>query len=87
MGKIKTNKKIPRVPVPMTTKKVKQAWKVIKEHNTSAPSGRYNGVYKAMSTHQCLLQQVLTISLNLPFHLGLPFKRFFFMVELLLVDC
>ena len=82
MEKIKFDKSIPRITIAMSPKDIKNVWKVVKEHKASAPSGRYNGTYKAMCDHKELLQ-ILTISMNLPFFIGTPYKRWHSMVDIM----
>jgi len=74
MDKVKYDPKIPKIAATLTCEEVKQVWKMTKEHKASSFSGRYNAVYKAMATDNCLLK-VLTSSMNLPFIAGRPYER------------
>ena len=82
MDKVRMDYTIPRLPIPMTTTEIKKVWKTVKEHKASSPSGRYNGVYKAMCVDSDLLQ-ILTISMNLPFVMGVPYKRWHEMIDIM----
>jgi len=64
MEKVKIDSNIPRLPIPMSPDEIKSVWKIVKEHKAASPSGRYNGVYKALCLNSQLLQ-ILTISMNL----------------------
>ena len=74
---------IPRLPLEMTAADIKKAWGVVKEHKAAAPSGRYNGVYKAMCLDQDLLE-FLTISMNLPFLSGTTYNRWHKMIDIMI---
>jgi len=82
LEKVKIDNNIPRLPVPMSPKEVQQVWMTVKEHKAASPSGRYNGVYKALSMNPQLLQ-ILTISMNLPFLTGHPYRRWHTMVDIM----
>ena len=82
MERVRRDNNIPRLPIPMSPTEIKQAWQHTKEHKASAPSGRYNGVYKALCNKPKLLQ-VLTISMNLPFLTGYPYQRWHTMIDIM----
>ena len=82
MEKVRHDRPIPRLPILMSPKEVKEVWKSIKEHKAAAPSGRYNGVYKALSTNDDLLK-ILTISMNIPFITGNPYQRWHIMIDIM----
>ena len=65
---------IPRLPKFMSEDDVKKAWSLVKEQKAVAPSGRYNGVYKALCMHKDLLR-FLTISMNLSLLTGTTYSR------------
>ena len=74
---------IPRLPVLMTKSEIKSAWGVVKEHKSAAPSGRYNGIYKAICTDESLLH-FLMISMNLPFMTGTTYSRWHKMIDIMI---
>ena len=82
MEKVRNDENIPRLPIPMSPDEIKAVWQTVKEHKAASPSGRYNGVYKALCGEPHLLQ-VLTISMNLPFLNGHPYKRWHSMVDIM----
>jgi len=65
---------IPRIKHHITKSEIQQTWRVTKEKKASSPSGRYNAVYKAMCLDEFLLN-VLTATMNIPYTLGRPYKR------------
>lgn len=73
---------IKRLPITMTSSEIKSAWNKVKEHKATSPSGRYNGIYKAMCLHDDLLE-VLTYSMNLPFLTGSPYERWRDMIDIM----
>jgi len=74
--------KIPRLPILMSSTEIKSAWSKVKEHKATSPSGRYNGIYKAMTKHDDLLK-LLTYSTNLPFITGYPYDRWRNMIDIM----
>jgi len=78
----KLDESIPRIPIKITAAEIKQTWKVVKEHKSSAPSGRYNGVYKAMTQDPELLR-ILEVSMNLPLLTGYSYRRWNTMVDIM----
>ena len=74
---------IPSLPLQMTEDEIKSAWAVVKEHKAAAPSGRYNGVYKALCTDTTLLR-LLMISMNLPFMTGTTYSRWHKMIDIMI---
>ena len=73
---------IPSVPITITGEEIKQTWKLVKEHKASAPSGRYNGVYKAMTQDTHLLR-ILEVSMNLPLLTGYSYQRWNTMIDIM----
>jgi len=82
MNRVQDDGRIPRIPEEITEADVASAWRVVKEHKASAPSGRYNGVYKAMCQDDQLLT-LLTLSINIPFKVGRPYKRWHKMIDIM----
>ena len=74
LQKVQFDTSIPSIPTLLTQDEIKQVWRITKEHKASSYSGRYNAVYKAMSTSPKLLQ-ILTLSMNIPFLAGRPYNR------------
>ena len=78
----KLDDSIPRIPIRITSEEIKQTWKIVKEHKSSAPSGRYNGVYKAMTQDPKLLK-ILEVSMNLPLITGYSYHRWNTMIDIM----
>ena len=76
------DERIPKVPVTISANEIKHTWKMVKEHKASAPSGRYNGVYKAMTQDPTLLR-ILEVSMNLPLITGYSYRRWNTMVDIM----
>jgi len=74
LEKTRYDRKIPRISTFIKAEEIKRTWRITKEKKASAPSGRYNAVYKAMTIDPLLLQ-ILTISMNLPFATGQAYDR------------
>jgi len=72
--KTRLDNNIPRIPIEITEDEVKNTWRITKEKKASSPSGRYNAVYKSMTMDSTLLK-ILTLSMNLPFVTGQPYRR------------
>jgi len=72
--KTKLDSRIPRIPIVITEEEVKNTWRITKEKKASSPSGRYNAVYKSKTMDSTLLK-ILTLSMNLPFVTGQPYRR------------
>lgn len=77
------DKAIPRLSKAMSEEDVKKAWSLVKEQKAAAPSGRYNGAYKALCMHTDLLK-FLTISMNLPFLTGTTYSRWHKMIDIMI---
>ena len=73
---------IPRIPIQISADEIKQTWQIVKEHKASTPSGRYNGVYKAMSQDPLLLR-ILEVSMNLPLQTGYSYQRWNTMIDIM----
>jgi len=82
LDRVRSDGRVPQISREMTTADIKSAWRVVKEHKAAAPSGRYNGVYKAMCQDKQLLQ-LLTVTMNLPFKVGKPYQRWYKMVDIM----
>jgi len=78
----KLDNNIPRIPIQISADEIKQTWQIVKEHKASAPSGRYNGVYKAMSQDPLLLR-ILEVSMNLPLQTGYSYQRWNTMIDIM----
>ena len=74
LKRLETDPNIAQQNVTMDTKEIKEVWNRTKEHKASSMSNRYNAVYKSMCKDIHLLK-ILTHSMNLPFMLGVPYKR------------
>jgi len=71
---VRTDDSIPKQKIMMTKEEIHDVWKVTKEHKASSISNRYNAVYKSLCKDPELLD-LLTQTMNLPFMLGKPYKR------------
>jgi len=71
---VKADDSIPKQKILMSKEEIHDVWKVTKEHKASSISNRYNAVYKSLCKDTELLN-LLTHTMNLPFMLGRPYKR------------